>query len=119
MSKSKEGLPVDDPMYLAAVDLIGRTGAQDYQVRYQDDLEPVVWVAVAIYPGRAEAAAALEPAMATYRLCAQLVEGGMCAHCLRAAGFDWNFGAMPLNQLVCWYQYDPELKTFRRGCEGS
>jgi hypothetical protein len=22
-------------------------------------------------------------------------------------------------QVVCWYRFDPELKTFRRGCEGD
>jgi hypothetical protein len=27
--------------------------------------------------------------------------------------------SMPLNESVCWYQWDPEMKTFRRGCEGD
>jgi hypothetical protein len=28
-------------------------------------------------------------------------------------------GAMPAEQAICWYRYDPELHTFRRACEGS
>lgn len=22
-------------------------------------------------------------------------------------------------EMICWYQYDPELTTYRRACEGS
>ena len=76
---------------------------------------------VALYDGgRWEVAAAANPVRAALRLCEQLVDGGMCTHCNRPAGLEPDsIDAMPLNDLVCWYQYDPELKTFRRGCEGG
>jgi hypothetical protein len=103
----------------AAFDLIHRTGAQSAGIRYQDDEPPTVWIALASYDGdRHEAAAALDPLRAVLRLCEQLVDGGVCTHCRRPSGLEPDsIETMPLNDLVCWYQYDPELKTFRRGCE--
>jgi hypothetical protein len=53
------------------------------------------------------------------RLCAQVVDGGRCTHCRRPTGLSEDLDAMPLDRLVCWYQWDPELATFRRGCEGD
>ena len=122
-----------DPRFIAAVDLVRRTGAQEFQVRYQDDEQPVVWVAVARHrkldgvpvpadaPGEDhwEAAGAIGPYLAVMRLAETLVDGGTCAHCARPAGVVDDPGPMPLADTVCWYQYDPEMKTFRRSCEGE
>lgn len=111
-----------DPRLAAAVELIGRTGALNYQIRYSEaeDGVPAVWAAVASYPGdRYEVDAAFDPLQATFRLATRLVDGGQCSHCHRPTGFDEDFGTMPLGDLVCWYQYDPERETFRRGCEGN
>jgi hypothetical protein len=105
---------------LAAVDLIGRTGAGSFQLRYSDDEEPVVWMAVAQHGEHYEAAASTHPVRAVLRLAELLIDGGMCTHCGRPAGLEPDdIDAMPLDALVCWYQYDPELHTFRRGCEGD
>jgi hypothetical protein len=103
----------------AAVALIGRTGAQGFQLRYSDDETPTVWFAVAQYAdGRGEAAAALDPLLAVLRLAERLLDGGTCTHCNRPTGFEPDrLEQMPLSALVCWYQYDPELRTFRRACE--
>lgn len=122
-----------DPRFIAVVDLVRRTGAQEFQVRYQDDEQPVVWVAVARHrvndgmpvaadaPGedRWEAAGAIGPYLAVLRLVEALVDGGYCKHCGRASGVVDDPGDMPLADAVCWYQYDPEMKTFRRSCEGE
>jgi hypothetical protein len=112
---------MDDPRFIAAVDLIGRTGAKSFAIRYTDDEPPVVWAAVAEYgDGRAEAAGALHPIVAVLRLAELLVDGGQCTHCGRPTGLDVDsIDTMPLDTLVCWYQFDPELATFRRGCEGD
>lgn len=126
---------VDEGKFLAAVDLVRRTGAAQFQIRYQDDEDPVVWLAVAAYrnmvavgaTGRGrrvevahEAAAALDPVTAVLRLCDRLVDGAICTHCHRPSGVDDRFDlGQPLPGIVCWYVYDPELKTFRRGCEGD
>lgn len=106
----------------AGIDLIKRTGAKNFQLRWSDDEQPVIWMAVASYAGddleRHEVDASLHPVRAVLRLCERLVDGGMCTHCERPSGLDPDtIDTMPLNDLVCWFQFDPELKTFRRGCE--
>ena len=106
---------------LAATDLVRRTGAKQVQVRYQDDEEPTVWIAVALYADeRVEVAAGMNPVRAMLRLCETLVDGGICTHCHRPTGLEPDsITAPPMSDLFCWYVYDPELKVFRRGCEGD
>jgi hypothetical protein len=121
---SAEQSPSDDPIFLAGIDLLRRTGQLQFQIRYSDDEEPVVWLAVGMWKGPTrkvvyDTAAALHPTKAVLRLCEQVMDGGQCQHCRRPSGFSEDFDAMPMNDLVCWYQYDPELKTFRRGCEST
>lgn len=127
--------PPEDPRLIAGAKLIERTGALSFQIRYSDDEQPVVWMAVAEYhmgpsgrpvaknkPGRQvfEAAAAMDPVRAVLRLCDQLVDGGVCAHCNRPTGVteDWRTD-MPLANVVCWYVFDPETESFRRSCKGD
>lgn len=114
----------DDPILMAAVALIGRTGATQFQLRYSDDEQPVVWMAVAGYQrdgaDRYQVGSGLAPREAVFSLCEALVDGGMCTHCQRPTGVSDEFDStMPLDEHICWYQYDPELKTFRRGCESA
>lgn len=116
-----ELVPQDSPKLTAAVEMIGRTGAETFAMRWSDEEQPVVWMAVAGYAdGRHEAAAALNPVRAALRLCEQLIDGGACQHCHRPSGFDPDsIDELPLDGLVCWYQFDPELEKFRRACEGD
>jgi hypothetical protein len=111
----------EDPKLLAVFDLIRRTGAKQIQIRYSDDEQPVVWFGVAVYDDTHwETASAHEPLRAMLRLAEQLVDGGMCTHCKRPTGLEPDsLDTMPVNEMICWYQFDPELKTFRRGCEGD
>lgn len=113
--------PVADAKLTAGVDFIRRTGSKTFQLRYSDDEQPVVWIAVAGYPDeRHEVDASLDPIRAVLRLCERLADGGQCVHCGRPTGLDPDtIETMPLNDLICWYQFDPELRTFRRGCEGN
>lgn len=103
----------------AALEFVRRTGAESIGIRYQDDDAPVVWIAVAGYvDDRWETDAALSPFRAVLRLCERLADGGQCTHCGRPTGLDPDtLDTMPMSHLVCWYQFDPELKVFRRGCE--
>jgi hypothetical protein len=109
----------------AGITYLRRTGARQVQIRYSDDEQPVVWFVVAIYDGAnpagiegIETDSALMPVEALMRLCERLTDGGECRHCGRRTAFEAkSLARMPFDQMICWYQYDPELKTFRRGCE--
>lgn len=109
----------DDPRLPAAVDLLGRTGAEQFVIRYCDEDVPIVWIAQARWHGHWEIAAAKQPLGAVFALCDLVIDGGKCAHCQRPTGFAPDLDAMPLEPFVCWQQWDPELKTFRRGCAGD
>lgn len=121
-----------DPRYIAAIDLVRRNGAREIQLRYDDEQKPIVWVAVAgfsIINGRPsdrgkinahQAGGGLDPLTAIFALChACLDRRGVCVHCSRNTMFDETFEPQPLEDFYCWYQWDPEMKTFRRGCEGG
>jgi hypothetical protein len=122
---------LDEPRLTAGVDLARRTGARELQIRYSDDEQPVVWFVVASYSARDgrpratgkinahKVGAGFTPVEAVMALCAEAVDGATCAHCGRPCGFDEHFGEQPLDDYICWYQFDPEVKTFRRGCEGD
>lgn len=135
MGKYADGDNSDDPRFTAALDLLRRTGAQSFQIRYQDDEQPVVWMAVVehlVGPDRRpvpaseggamvwEVDAGHTPLEAVLRLCARLVDGGYCVHCHRGTAFAETHDETTFaDELICWTQYDPELKTFRRACEGD
>lgn len=109
-----------DPRLTAGVELLGRTGASSFQLRYSDDEEPVIWMAGAEWRQGFECAAATSPLRAVLRLLDRVIDGGKCVHCQRPTGVTDDFSVtMPVNEVFCWYVYDPELKTFRRSCEGD
>lgn len=132
MAMNKE---MESGQFLACVKLLERFGARQVQIRYSDDEEPILWmVAVELYlkDGRPialiedadgrywDCAAGMTPTLAALRLCEALGDGGTCTHCGRPSGISADFTeTMPLDHLVCWYTYDPELKMFRRACEGD
>jgi len=109
----------EDPRLVAAVDLIGRTGATEFQIRYCEEDKPVIWMAAARWKDIWEVGASINPLIAVFRLCDQVIDGGTCQYCHRPTGFEPDILPMPLAEHVCWYQWDPELKTFRRGCAGD
>jgi hypothetical protein len=65
----------------------------------------------------------MHPTQALFALCDTLMDGGTCQHCGKPTGFvadterqlDEELGS----PFVCWYRWDPELRTFRRKCEGA
>lgn len=112
--------PHRDPRLAAAVELIGRTGADQFQIWFcEEEKPPLVWIAAALYEDTWECAASVNPLRALFRLCDQLIDGGECLHCKRPTGFVPDIEPTIMNEFVCWYQWDPELKTFRRGCAGD
>lgn len=124
------GLDPADPRVTAAIDVIGRTGARSFQLRYQDDETPTVWIAVGTWlygprgipvasggQERSETAAALDPGRAVLRLLKLVINGGQCTHCDRptAIGEDWQ--PRGVDPETCWYVYDEQAEAFRRDCE--
>jgi hypothetical protein len=112
----------DEPMEMVAAvaDMIGRTGAQQFQIRFSDDEDPTIWMAAAQWKDVWECAAALTPDKASIRLAETVMDGGECTHCHKttAVSHEWRLPT-PLQKAVCWYVYDPETKKFRRSCEGE
>lgn len=116
-----KGVNPKDPVFVAAVDMIGKSGGKSFQVRYDEEQDPIVWVAVAeIRGGHWECAGGKTPAQAAFRLLEALYDDGRCAHCGKPAGvtLDWR-SDMLLADVVCWQVYDPEMQRFRRSCEGE
>ena len=124
--------PEAEARLAAYTQMARRSGATALQIRYSDDRQPTVWMAVAeLHPtiiegrkiaGRGEArfvvGAGLEPVAALYRLLEDMVDGSFCVHCSRPTGITDDFEPdMPLEDRICWYRWDPELATIRRGCE--
>lgn len=123
-----------DPRYVAAIKLIERQGAKEFQIRYDEEQDPIVWVATAgfaIHNGKIgrsgkvnahQCGAGLNPLTAIFSLCHNSLDRrGLCLHCHRNTMFDENFEINPdtLTDAYCFYQWDPENSTFRRGCEGD
>lgn len=110
-----------DPRVTAAIAMIGRTGAGEFQIRYCDEEQPVVWMAMAYWPTHKtwEVAAAMHPERAVFRLCEQIIDGGTCTHCGKPTIFTADSETELIDQVGCVYAWDPELRTYRRGCEGD
>lgn len=115
--------PTADPRLIAAMGVIGRTGATDIDIRYSDDTEPVVWLVVAHYEGDGrkayQTAAALDPLTAILELCENLIDGGYCVDCNRPTAFDPsldNTGVFDIDKL-CWITWRYNDADFKRACE--
>lgn len=112
-------------MISAGADMLQRMGAGQMRIGHtdEDDGEPVVWYVTAFFklPGTWEAAGAMSPASAMFRLLERAMDGGTCQHCKRPTGVvdDTQAADMPGTELICWYAFDPELTKFRRSCEGE
>jgi hypothetical protein len=129
-------LPDTDKLQ-AACDLLGRTGVRQLRLAHtpEEDGTPVVWYCAGMWllnaAGRPaavgiehhEATAAMSPVEAALRLCEEVIDGGLCQQCHRMTIFDPNVSDTPFDALLraagCVYGWDPELGTFRRGCEGD
>lgn len=112
---------VDDPRFTAAMTWLGKsTGAKSLQIRYSDDEQPIVWLAVGEWDNPVvkghECAAGMGPLTAVMRLCEQVSDGGICTHCRKPTGFvpEADPGPMPLTDHVCWWTFDGS--AYVRGC---
>jgi hypothetical protein len=108
-----------DPRFMAALDLLARTGMDEFQIRQSDEGSPTAWLAVGRWGKHWDSTGAMNPVLAVFRLCDEMIDGGICQHCGRPSGFEPSMDSMPLAEHVCWYQWDPSTRTFARGCTGS
>src|SRR5687768_878013 len=138
MTAEEETRGIEDPRFKAGLEMLRRTGAHEVDIRYQDDKEPLVWLVGARWkllrgkpvdqhtPGVTtwDFAAGLNPLSALLRLLEEKIDGGSCAWCHRPTWFERDLPeGSPFDDLAtaafCVYAWDPELSTFRRGCEGD
>jgi hypothetical protein len=118
--------PFDDSRFVAGTVMIGRMGATNFQVRFCEEEEPTVWIVSARWERnnkeRWEAAGALDPGTAMYRFLELVMDGGACLHCGKVTSIDDLPATTPMDtvmdKMFCIYRYDPELRTYRRSCEG-
>lgn len=120
-------MPPEHEAYMKAlIDMVGRSGPTEFQLRYQDDEEPTVWISVAIWKDHPivgngmECGAGLDPATAVYRLAEAIIDGGICVHCgspAMLANPNEPPPNGPMKAMACWRVYDPEQGTFTVGCE--
>jgi len=111
----------DDPKFLAGIDLLKRTGMTGCRIAHsaEEEGDPVIWHVTGTW-GKAthECCAAMHPVEALMRLCEQVIDGGICSHCTKQTIFVHDtFEVGYLQKVGCVYAFDPELRTFRRGCE--
>jgi hypothetical protein len=110
----------EDPRFLAVLELLKKTGADGFQIRYDEEQDPIVWVAVATYKTGYQCDAGFTPLSAVMRLAERLGDGGTCAHCGKPTGLSWDWDQEhPAAEHICWFIYDPETQRFRRSCEGE
>lgn len=107
--------PPGGPEVLAYADFIGHTGADEFQIRYDDEQDPIVWVAVARHDHHYSTGSGMSPAEACFRLGEQLTDGGRCTHCGRPSALTERFGG-GLVPGICWYGYNPDSQKVERGC---
>lgn len=125
-------LAVKDERFTAAIKFLERLGAREFQMRFDDEQRPIVWVAISGYSiingkpatrGKINAhqtGCGMDPLTAMFNLMTNSLNfRGLCNHCGRNTMFDESFGEVPMADVYCWYQWDPELKLYRRGCEGD
>lgn len=126
-----DGRSPEEARMVAAIALLRRTGATSFQLRYSDDEDPVIWMAVGewhIADGRPvpaeaggeihyDAAAAADPPTAVMRLLDEKLDGGQCTHCGRPSTVLHEPGEVwPLDGATCAWRYDPERGEYVRGC---
>lgn len=116
-----------DERIVAGTEMLGHLGSSSFEMRYSEpELKnsPTVWIAIAHFdnfaaPPPPQVAAGLAPLHALEKLLENLIDGGTCQHCGKPTLFYKEHTEMTEIALFCAYVYDPELKKYRRGCEGD
>jgi hypothetical protein len=117
-----EAMKPDDPRFIGGVELLRRTGMTEFQLRFDEEQDPVVWNALAKFTGdRYVVGSALAPDRALFDLCERVIDGGKCVHCGRPSVFTPP-GDEPipgLTRSLCLYQWSDDKQVFDRACASS
>lgn len=107
------GVGVDEDALIAAVDLVGRSGAREAEIGWlHDDVPPAEagWYATATYRGAKLIAEGPGPVEAAEALARRILDGGMCNHCKKPIALG---GELSLH--ACrWTRMG---RSWQRGCE--
>lgn len=103
----------EEKLLVASVDIIGRTGAKNFEVGYLDDDQPDSWYAQAGYHGsKIISANHSGPVEAADALARKLVNGGKCTHCGKTVRLP---NGTAFNKKYCYYFLVGGVK-WTRGC---
>lgn len=126
LSEGMRPLPEDTDMDLltASYDLIGRMGAGNFEVGFDDALDPKVqWYAKATYPTAPDQiVSGRESAhQAAFRLARKMANGGRCTHCGKIVSLDpypgtYDSSPRPHLRFCYWWRPSTAPKRFERGC---
>lgn len=107
-----------EPQLLAAIEVVGRANASDFEVGYLEDADdPTVmrWWATARWRGtRVTVEGHRTPGLAAEALARRLLEGGTCTHCGRRIALTLHRPKGSARKKLCaWRRVD---LTWVRGC---
>ena len=105
---------IDEDALVAAIDLVGRSGARDVEIGYLHEgvpLDQAGWYATATYKGaKLIADDHKDPVAASEALARRILDGGQCAHCRKPIAL----GGPPDPAVCRWTRRGPR---WVRACE--
>ena len=91
---------------MAAVELLRRGGETEFQLRFSDEMDPTLWIAmVPLAENYWEVAAALTAEEAVFLLCRNLFSASACTHCDKLMMFEpseLEFEMFPDRCAITW-----------------
>lgn len=125
MDLGRYPLAKDDEVYLiAALELIGRTGALSVTIGYDEDApedtpaDAMIWYAECVYgTDKIGRYGKTSPITAAVTLARRLINGGVCTHCGRICSVATDVGPSSWRTTsFCTWRYDSEKRSYLRGC---